>query len=450
MAANLAPENTVPGPRIVEANTDGAIEGLAVFDADAGGGTLTTTLSVLHGKLTFLVNGGATLGGNGSPSVTLSGTLGEINAALAIPGNLTYRGDPDFFGTDTLTIATNDNGNSGTGGAQSDTDQLAIDIKTLTIGSADDESYAALPGNQRIDAGHGIDTITFGFKLTDATIIHTGNMVIVEGPLGSRTILTGIEVFNFTDGTVNKSDGKPLVDDLFYYARNHDVWNAHLDADAHYDQYGWREGRDPNAYFSTAAYLSQNPDVQAAGLNPLEHYAHYGWWEGRHAPVGFDPAQYLAANPDVKDAGFEPLAHFLVWGVQEGRWPFAPAVEVTANGFDYVYYLAHNPDVAATGVDPLAHFQTFGWQEGRNPNALFDTAGYLATYTDVAAAGLNPLDHYNQYGWQEGRDPSVGFDTADYLAAYADVAAAQVNPLIHYLVYGQHEGRSAFADGAWG
>jgi hypothetical protein len=449
MAANLAPENSVPGPRIVEANTDGAIEGLAVFDADAGGGTLTTTLSVQNGKLTFLVNGGATLSGNGSASVTLSGTLSEINAALAIPGNLTYRGDPDFFGTDTLIITTNDNGNSGTGGAQSDTDHLAIDVKTWIVGGEDDDSFAALPGNQRIDAGYGIDTITFNFKLTDATITHKGNVVIVDGPSGSHTILTGIEIFNFADGTVNNADCRPLLDDLFYFARNHDVWNAGLDADAHYDQYGWREGRDPNAFFSTAAYLSQNPDVRAADLNPLEHYAIYGWWEGRPAPIGFEPVQYLAANPDVQAAGLEPLAHFLIWGVQEGRSPFAPAAEVAANGFDYVYYLAHNPDVVAAGVDPLLHFQIYGWMEGRNPNALFDTAGYLATYTDVAAAGLNPLDHYNQYGWKEGRDPSVGFDTTDYLAAYTDVAAAQLSPLIHYLVYGQHEGRSAFADGMW-
>jgi len=449
MAANLAPENTVPGPRIVEANTDGVIDGLAVFDADAAGGTLTTTLSVLHGKLTFLVDGGAAISGNGSASVTLTGTQAEINAALAIPGNLTYRGDADFFGTDTLTLTTNDNGNTGTGGALTDTDQVAINVKTWIVGSADDDSFAALPGNERIDAGHGTDTITFNFKLTDATITHTGNMVIVDGPSGSHTVLTGVEIFNFTDGTVNNADGEPLVDDLFYYARNHDVWTARVDADAHYDQYGWREGRDPNAFFSTATYLSQNADVRAADLNPLDHYAAYGWWEGRQPPVGFEPAHYLAAYPDVKDAGIDPLAHFLVWGVQEGRWPVAPDAEVAVGGFDYVYYLTHNPDVVAARVDPYLHFQTYGWQEGRNPNALFDTAGYLAAYTDVAASGMNPLDHYNQYGWKEGRDPSVGFDTTDYLAAYGDVAAAQVNPLVHYLAFGQNEGRSAFADGVW-
>ena len=73
--------------------------------------------------------------------------------------------------------------------------------------------------------------------------------MIVDGPDGSHTVLTGFNTYVFTDGTVNENDGDPLVDDLFYYSHNHDVWNAHVDADQHYHQYGWHEGRDPNAFF---------------------------------------------------------------------------------------------------------------------------------------------------------------------------------------------------------
>ena len=32
-------------------------------------------------------------------------------------------------------------------------------------------------------------------------------------------MLTGFEVFKFTDGTVHNDDGSPLVDDLFYYSQ---------------------------------------------------------------------------------------------------------------------------------------------------------------------------------------------------------------------------------------
>ena len=70
----------------------------------------------------------------------------------------------------------------------------------------------------------------------------------------------------------DNADGSPLVDDLFYLARNKDVLAAGQDADAHYAAYGAAEGRDPNAYFSTKGYLATYTDVAKAGLNPLSHY----------------------------------------------------------------------------------------------------------------------------------------------------------------------------------
>ena len=218
MAVNSAPENTVPVSQNVEANTDGTIQGLAVFDPDAGSGILTTTLSVTRGTLKFLATGGAVIVGNGTGIVMLSGTQHEINTALGMPGNLVYRAFPDIFGTDTLTVTTTDNGHSGTGGAQSDTDQVVVNVKSLLTGTAGDDTFAALPGNERIDALGGIDTVSFGFKLTEATISYLDNKIIIDGP-SSHTVLTGVEKFVFTDGTVNNADGNPLVDDLFYYSR---------------------------------------------------------------------------------------------------------------------------------------------------------------------------------------------------------------------------------------
>jgi hypothetical protein len=319
-------------------------------------------------------------------------------------------------------------------------------VSTFT-GTSGNDSFTALPGSELIDGLGGVDTITFDFALVDAVISWSGNRVIVDAA-SSHTELTGFETFVFTDGTVNNADGSPLVDDLFYYARNHDVWNAHIDAELHYGISGRHEGRDPNAFFDISFYRSIYPD--AGGTDPLAQFDLLGWQLGRAPSLDFDGAKYLAANPDVAAAHVDPLWHFLAVGASEGRQPFALTQLLTANGFDYVHYLQHNPDVAAAGVDPLQHFQAVGWTEGRNPNALFDTAGYLATYTDVAAAGINPFDHYNAAGWKEGRDPSVGFDTTDYLAANPDVAAAQVNPLLHFLQYGQFEGRSPQADGVWG
>jgi glucose/arabinose dehydrogenase len=338
----------------------------------------------------------------------------------------------DFGGGDTLTLR--------------NVVRASLSADDFVFASPGDDSFTA-HGNVQIDGGLGVDTMTLGFRLLDAAVSRTGNTVTITGP-SAEVVLTGFERFVFTDGTVDNNDGSPLVDDLFYYAKYHDVWTAGADADAHYSSFGWQEGRDPNAFFSYGIYLSANPDVR--GVNPLAHFDAIGWQEGRLLSLNFDPARYLLANPDVAAAHVDPLRHYLQFGAQEGRVPFAPTEFVNAGGFDYVYYLSHNPDVAAAGVDALQHFQTFGWHEGRNPNALFDVAGYLANYTDVAAANVNPLDHYNLFGWHEGRDPSVGFDTTSYRAAYPDVAAAGVNPLIHYLRFGDDEGRSTFADGMWG
>jgi serralysin len=455
MAVNSAPRNSAPSSVIVHTDTDEPLNDLGMFgvsDPDAGSGIIQTTLSVLRGTLTFAEDGGATLTGNGTSSVTLTGTVAQVQGAFGGLDKRTiyYRSDADFFGTDTLTMTTTDNGNTGSGGPQSDTDHVQIIVKSTSSGSSGDDSFVVHSGNHTIDALGGVDTVTFDFRLVDAIVQYAGDKVIIDGP-SSHTVLRGVEKFVFTDGTVNNADGNPLVDDLFYYSRNHDVWNAHIDADQHYNQVGWHEGRDPSAFFSTSVYLWTNPDVRAAGVNPLTHFDQIGWREGRVASLAFDPREYLANYSDVAAAHLDPLAHFLGVGAGEGRLPFAPPGELLApNAFDYVYYLHNNPDVAAAHVDPLWHFQTVGWHEGRNPNALFDTAGYLATYTDVAAANINPLDHYNLVGWREGRDPSPNFDTVAYLAANPDVAAAYVNPLVHYLQYGHYEGRPSFSDGIWG
>jgi hypothetical protein len=317
------------------------------------------------------------------------------------------------------------------------------------VGTPDNDSFTAAAGSAIYIGKGGIDKITFDFKLTDAIVRYSGNQVTIDSG-SSNTVLNGFERFVFTDGTVDNTDGDRLVDDLFYYSHNHDVWNAHADADIHYNTTGWHEGRDPDAFFDTSIYLSSNPDVAASGVDPRAHYDTTGWKEGRVPSLEFDGRAYLDANPDVKAAHIDPLFHFLVVGAGEGRSPVKPTELATANGFDFVYYLANNPDVAAAGVDPFWHFQTTGWHEGRDPNAWFNTAGYLSVYTDVAAAHINPLDHYNASGWHEGRDPSLGFDTASYLAANSDVAAAQVNPLVHFLHAGHYEGRTAVADGTWG
>jgi autotransporter-associated beta strand protein len=326
--ANHAPVNTVPGAQSVTIGLDLAIGGLSIADQDAGSGTMTTTLSVAHGTL-HAAAGHAAIAGDGTATLTLTGTLADINATLG--ASVTYHGASGFLGTDTLTMTTSDNGNTGLPGALTDTDTVKINVALPTqapvIGTDGDDSFTAPSGNSSFTGRGGTDSITFDFRLVDATISYSGNQIIVDGPGGlTHAVLNGIEIFKFTDGTVNDADGSPLVDDLFYYATYHDVWNAHADADAHFNAVGWKEGRDPNAFFDTKGYLAHYTDVAAAGVNPLTHYDQFGWTEGRDPSGAFDTHQYLAHNGDVAAAHIDPLAHFLANGAGEGRLPYGDGV----------------------------------------------------------------------------------------------------------------------------
>jgi Ca2+-binding RTX toxin-like protein len=339
-------------------------------------------------------------------------------------------------------------------------------FRDILIGDAHDNILVGMLGNDTLDGGagndmliagegvneligrEGYDTATFELDLADHSGFDLGQRIEIFSS-GSSATMTGIEHLQFRDGSIIVDDGNPVFDQ-FYYARNNlDVYHAGMDSLAHYNAFGWHEGRDPNFRFDTKGYLAINREVAKAGVNPLDHYHAVGWQEGRDPSAGFDTTLYLINNPDIAAAHIDPLAHYLASGLAEGRVAYDAVGAHIVNGFDAQYYLFHNPDVAAAGVDPLMHFNTDGWREGRDPSGWFDTAGYLANYADVAAAGINPLQHYQQHGWREGRDPSSYFDTKGYLIDNPDVAAAHINPLNHFLQFGIYEGRQAVNDGVW-
>lgn len=302
----------------------------------------------------------------------------------------------------------------------------------------------------KIGGGTGSDTMVLPVALSDGVTMvlqHRSTAEFIITTPDATITMRDIEKLAFSDVTITVQDSV-LNDFLYYDSRYRDLAVADVNAQQHYEASGWREGRDPNAFFSTTGYLASNPDIAAAGINPLAHYDAVGWKEGRDPSAAFDTSLYLRFNPDVAASGIDPLAHYLAIGRGEGRKasPVVDSVNLTATGFDPTYYKLANPDVARAGVDLQQHYLSIGFKEGRNPDAFFDTVAYLRASPDVAAAGLNPLLHYMTEGWREGRDPSSHFDTSAYLAANPDVAAAGINPLEHFLQSGITEGRSAYGD----
>ena len=71
------------------------------------------------------------------------------------------------------------------------------------------------------------------------------------------------------------------LDADFYREAHPDLSDGRVEPVAHYGFDGWREGRDPAAWFSTEDYLTLNPDVAASGENPFVHYLTQGRREGR-------------------------------------------------------------------------------------------------------------------------------------------------------------------------
>ena len=101
---NDAPVNTVPGAQTVNEDTPLAFSGGALISVtDVDGNLASTQLSVTNGDLNVALSGSATIsaGANGSSALTISGSQTDINATLA---SLTYQGDSNFNGNDTLTV----------------------------------------------------------------------------------------------------------------------------------------------------------------------------------------------------------------------------------------------------------------------------------------------------------------------------------------------------------
>ena len=123
---NDGPVITAPSAlSLAEDTTLSFLSGLQIQDVDSGELPLQATLSVSQGKLRL---GAAT---SGQRSLVLTGSLSELNASLA---QLHYQPDADYTGADALTITVNDQGNTGAGGALSDS--VTVDLTITPVNDA--------------------------------------------------------------------------------------------------------------------------------------------------------------------------------------------------------------------------------------------------------------------------------------------------------------------------
>jgi len=100
---------------------------ISVVDPDAGLNRVQVALTASQGTLTLRNASGldVTAGSDGSATLTLTGTLDELNAAL---DGLLFAPPPGFAGTAWLMVEVNDPGYTGTGGAGSDAEIIPISV----------------------------------------------------------------------------------------------------------------------------------------------------------------------------------------------------------------------------------------------------------------------------------------------------------------------------------
>jgi Ca2+-binding RTX toxin-like protein len=122
---NDAPILVVPGPQTLF-NTDTLDFTPGQFQvADIDASSLEVILTVGQGNLSSTATTGLQVSGNNSLSVTLSGSVSNLNSAL---GSLIYDPIDSFIGTDTLTLTTSDLGGAGAGGTLTDMDTVTLTV----------------------------------------------------------------------------------------------------------------------------------------------------------------------------------------------------------------------------------------------------------------------------------------------------------------------------------
>jgi len=174
---------TVASPKLVSAseNTNVIVSGITFADPDAGSSVETVSLSVSQGILTVrsTVLGGLTSSqiiGNGTSTITINGTLSEINATLSDQTGLIYVPNLNFFGSDVISILIDDQGHSGAGGPA--TAQAKVPITIAHV-------------NQRPVVSN-LETVAFSYFEKDSST-----------PISSQIVVSDVDHASLASGTVS-------------------------------------------------------------------------------------------------------------------------------------------------------------------------------------------------------------------------------------------------------
>src|SRR4029450_10918742 len=192
---------------------------ISVADVDAGASQIQVTLNATNGTLTLSTITGLNFGcggcsgdGTADASMTFQGTLTNVNNAL---NGMSFNPTTGFTGSASVQIISNDLGNTGSGGALTDTDTVNITVNdagapivTTTAGNLayteNDPATAIDPGlpvtdSNSTDLVGATVAITAGFVSAQDTLAFTNQL----GITGSYNSGTGVLTLTGTTTVAN-------------------------------------------------------------------------------------------------------------------------------------------------------------------------------------------------------------------------------------------------------
>jgi VCBS repeat-containing protein len=213
-AVNDAPVNTVPGAQNVDEDTDLVFSGgstISVSDLDAAPDAVQVKLTATNGTMTLSGIAGLafTVGdGTADPTMTFSGNLTNVNAALA---GLKYRGLLNFSGADTLSVDTSDLGHN-PAPPQTDSDSVAITVNPVNDAPvADDETFngaQSAVGNTTFVGDDPTDGAMATPDPTDTSpVTDRPHKTVIGDILAGDTDVDGPGPLTVTAGTFPTNDG---------------------------------------------------------------------------------------------------------------------------------------------------------------------------------------------------------------------------------------------------
>ncbi|MHA6963801.1 DUF4347 domain-containing protein [Zobellella denitrificans] len=198
-AVNDAPVVTAPGSIGVTEDVATALTGISFSDADAGSSSVTVTFSVGSGSLAAISGGGVMVGGTSS-ALTLTGSIANINTFIA-GSNVSFTTAANATTDVTLTVGIDDGGNTGSGGAQTASETVTLQVTAVNDApvisapvsiNVDEDVSTALTGISFIDVDAGSGSVTATFSVGSGSLSATsGSGVTVAGSGTGSLTLTG-------------------------------------------------------------------------------------------------------------------------------------------------------------------------------------------------------------------------------------------------------------------